>query len=344
MRGGLLGVIGLLLIAALPSSARCSEASEQTAIEDTVKHLIVTGKFAELNALEVAYLDPAQRASSGNRKLSIFYSSIRTFRLVIGGEPNTDGAERQFRSWLKFSPDAPAAQIALAYLYLNRGIERRGGGYAQSVPAANWPLIAADVDAAAAILTQHKGTISRDPAWYNLMEKIMLYRVVSPKQFDAVTREGSTRHPGYEAIWYNAAVFYLPQWNGSSADIDRIARLAAARTRASDGAGLYARVYLYLKEIWYRDGLFTKTIADRVLMIQSMRDVAARYPSDSNFVDFARVACLAGDQAETDRYTALIKDAAASAELAKNHPICPSTKSGDPSVRVAYTEEGKGRE
>ena len=342
MRGGLLGVLGLLLVAAAPSVAHASEASEQHGIEITVQQYVAAGRFAELNALEAAYLDPAQRTPSGNRKLSIFYSSIRSFK-DAGNDPSVDGVERQYRRWLKFSPEAPAAHIALAYLYYNRGMKLRGGGYAQSVPDENWPLIAADMKAAADILERHKATASHDPAWYNLMEKIMLHRSVSSEQFDAMTREGSKRHPGYAAIWYNAAVYYLPQWNGSPADIDRIARLAAAHTRSTDGDGLYVRVYLYLKDIWFRDTLFSRTIADRRLMMKSMRDVSAQYPSDANFVDFAKIACLAGDRVETDRYAGLIKDPAARVDLASNLPVCP-TGTGDPSIRVADAGAGKGPE
>lgn len=334
MRGFAKALIGLMVAAAVPSIGRCSEATEQQAIATNVGNLLAAERFAELDALEATYLDQKQRTSSGNRKLSFFYSRIRSFKAMKGGDGG-DITEPLLRRWLAASPNVPAPCIALAYMFYTRGLTLRGGDVASRVPAENWPRIEADMAAATGVLNTCKRYASRDPAWYNLTLKVMLYRTPGDRKFDAMMLEGTTRHPNYEAIWFNAANYYMPQWNGDAAAMDRIARRAMARTRSTDGTGLYARVYLYLQDLWFRDRLFSETDADAALMIQSMRDIAKRYPSDSNFVDFAEVACLAGDQAEADRYAGLIKDADARAGLAKARAKCSGRAPVDPSARVA---------
>ena len=153
-------------------------------------------------------------------------------------------------------------------------------------------------------LAAHKASAAVDPEYYATAEDIAFANGTDKADFQRLLSEGVKREPGYYGIYLSAMKYYLPSAYGSNALVDWIARLGAEKTKASDDAGTYARVYLAYAdcgcEIW-------QSSVDWSLMKRSMADVASRYPADWNFVRFAKIACQMGDGTEAARYLAKLR-------------------------------------
>ena len=92
-------------------------------------------------------------------------------------------------------------------------------------------------------------------------------------------------------IYDDRAVHLLPQWAGSHAAIDRLARSAADRTRAQFGDLLYARVYDTVLE--FQDSDTTKVDPDRLMI--AFGDWYARFPTQALANRYAAHAHAFGD-------------------------------------------------
>jgi hypothetical protein len=111
----------------------------------------------------------------------------------------------------------------------------------------------------------------------------------------------------YYSTYFEITNRNLPKWGGTADKVDRVAREAVERTRATDGTGLYARIYWFAYNGQYSDDLFEDSAVDWTEMSQGMDDILARYPSQYNINHFAHFACLAGDYSKARELMARIK-------------------------------------
>jgi hypothetical protein len=95
------------------------------------------------------------------------------------------------------------------------------------------------------------------------------------------------------SIYDDRAVHLLPQWGGSLAAVDRLARSAADRTRAQFGDLLYARIYDTVLD--FQDPETTKVDPERLLAAFS--EWYARFPSQALANRYAAHAHTFGDTA-----------------------------------------------
>lgn len=260
------------------------------AVKDIVRRAVVARDFASLSAMETYFRTSRSRLPGGTWELDTFHDGVvraLTKRRDESGPCAIDG-EDFTKAWADHDPAQPGPYIAAAALRLNYAWCIRGSGRASTVSQEAWAPFRQNVDAAHDMLAAHANVAKKDPEYYALMERIYTAQGKDAEAFQRLLDEGSAREPYYYGIYFNAAWNAMPQWGGSEAAVDRIARYAMARTREQDGAGAYARVYWFITSCNCAIDGFP---IDRTLLAKSMDDVLARRPTDWNAAHFAQIAC-----------------------------------------------------
>jgi hypothetical protein len=279
---------------AQPIASTSDDQVERDAIAKRVHTLLETNDFVGLNKLAADFRTTRARTPSGVWKMRVFHMSVRQYLAQVqpAGEC-VSSAIPMLKRWLAVDPSAPVPVITEAAVLLEQAwCKRRDSAW-------GYDAFLRDASEADQWLARHKASASVDPEYYATAEDIAFVTRSDKPDFERLLAEGIMREPGYYGLYFSAIKYYLPGAHGSTKDVDRIARLAADKTRASDGAGAYARVYWAYVDcgcsIW-------QSAVDWPLMKRSMADVVARYPADWNVVNFARIACQMGDATEAAKY------------------------------------------
>jgi hypothetical protein len=260
------------------------------ALDSIVRKAVRDRDVAGLNAMETYFRTSRSRLPGGGWELEIFHTTLQNAfekRWPDPGSCALSGVDFA-KGWAEHDPDQPGPYLAEAAYRLAYAWCIRGDGPAHSVAKEAWAPFHQNVDAAYEVLTAHADVAKRDPEFYALMERIYTAQGRDDKTFQRLLDEASHREPYYYPIYFTAAWHAMPQWGGTGAEVDRIARYAAARTRAQDGAGTYVRVYWSLVNC---DCSIEEFLIDRKLLSQAMDDVFKRAPSDWNAANLARIAC-----------------------------------------------------
>lgn len=262
------------------------------AVTAIVRDVMDRRDFRALDAMERYFTASGSRLPGGGWLLGSFHTGIRADLSYRPREPGCKLRGTDFTSaWAKHDPEQPG--ITAASLYLEYAWCLRGSGYASDVSPEAWKPFEDNVDLAYRSLSEHAEIARRDPEYYALMEKIYTAQGRSDAEFQKLLGQASEAAPYYYRIYSEAAWHAMPQWGGSMAEVDRIARYAVERTRQQDGSGAYVRVYWTLANCGCD---ITKFEIDRKLLSRAMDDVFARTPSDVNAARFAKIACSLGDR------------------------------------------------
>ena len=291
-------------VSATPAPLAGEPAARQ-AIIDRVRTALDAEDFASLNAMEEEFRTSRGRTPSGVWNLRIFHLAIEDS--FTSGQQDGDCTPRYphlIAHWLALDPAAPTPTITQAYLVMRQAWCLRGGGFSDSVTPAAWAGFHKYVAAADALLIAHKRTAAVDPEYYGFAEDIAIAKGIPKASFERLLAEAIAKEPAYHRIYFAAMRYYQPQWFGSIEDVDRIARLAAEKSRLTDGDGGYARVYWHYVDCGCEIG---DSAVDWTRMKSSMADVSARFPVDWNYVNFARISCRMGDAAEAKHYLAKVR-------------------------------------
>jgi len=283
-----------------PHVANAGELQDRERIESAARNNLYFENFSQLEADSNAYRREKSRTSSGLWKLTLFYVGISQ-TLEFNGDPVE--AEKFFvemegktKAWLKKYPNSPAANIAYAMMLHNRGWGYRGEEYASRVKPESWAPFRKYVAAARAHLESTKSVASVDPRWYELMLNIGRAQGWERQQFDKLFAEAVGREPLFYQHYFSALEYLLPKWHGDIAEIEKFSRNAVKLTSATEGKGMYARIYWFASQTHYELDIFTGTKVSWKEMKASFEDVIARYPDAWNLNNFAKFACLARDK------------------------------------------------
>lgn len=294
--------------AALPpipaaASASTDELAEQKLIMDAVTAAIDSRDYRALNRMETEFRRTRSRTSSGIWKLSLFHWRILTELgpKAEGGNCN-DASTDFFQGWLRATPSESAPYISRAAVLEAYAWCIRGSGYAYSVGPEAHEIFKAKVAEASSILTAHRAIASTDPHYYAVMERIYIDQGAERPEFMWLLDEATSREPEYHYIYFEAYRYFQPQWYGSDEEVDEIARYAAAHSKRAEGLGVYARFYWHALNC----GCAVEGSIDWPTMKLAMRDVMARYPSDWNAANFARIACQMNDPKEAAAWLARV--------------------------------------
>lgn len=297
MRIAALFMAALSTALSIPPAAGSDEMSERDTIKVQVIDLVHAEDFAQLESLASNYRDSQVRTPSGVWKLTLYYDGVsQSFGIPSQDNGYWTRQEQVARKWVTAYPKSPTARIAYARYLLNRGWSYRGTGNASTVKPENWKPFQDYVQQARLYLEKHEAIASKDPCWYTMMEVIAYQQNWLPDEFSALLEEALTRYPSYYQIYFEAINYYAPKWGGDAASIERFARKATEHTKATDGYGMYARIYWSASQFQYRDRLFIDSMVDWPTMKQGIDDVLKAYPDQWNINNFAKFACLARDK------------------------------------------------
>jgi hypothetical protein len=303
-------VIGVF--AATPSSARpdvapgehwtwgsTAEADENRAEIARVTAAFVTKDFAALDAMETEYRGPGGATPSGASRLQIYFQTVSSLLAGFNAPGRCDTAWQPWLDqWRKASPLAPAPIIVNATLIEARAWCYRGARPAGEVDASAWQPFNQNIEAAAGLLHQEKKAAAIDPQYYAEMERLYIAQGRPRDAFRRLTDEASARYPYYYNIYFEAERYYQPQWYGSDAEIEELARYAVDKTRARDGKSAYARLY------WHAILCGCYNEMDWPVMRTAMADLAKRYPVDWTYIHLIQLSCRRGDADQARKYLA----------------------------------------
>lgn len=294
-----------------PAPAQAHELSDRAAIQAEVYYALHRADYAALESFAELYRSTQARTASGLWKLTIFYTGVEAaFDADNGDKSHWDRIEDAAARWVERDPASPTARLAYAQMLRSRAWHHRGTGYSYTVEPEGWRPFHEDMEKARQYLEEHKGIAAKDPHWYEMMAEIAAVQDWPEERFADMLAEGQKTAPGFYQLYFAAMDYYAPKWGGSAAKIEQFARDAVEWTRASEGWGMYARIYWYAAQSQYGDRLFTNSWVEWPDMKKGIDDVLNQYADDWNLANFARFSCLMGDVEKTKELIGRMNEAA----------------------------------
>lgn len=293
-----------LLVASPVLSAQPSGKSEMQVrreVSEQTGYAFIKSDFTKLDQVADRYRMTKARSDSGLWLLTLFDAGISEAIDRERGDPSTPDAgfpelEKKTASWVRARPESPSAHLAHARVHLAHAWAYRGSGYSHTVDANNWAPFNKYLSKARRYLELHKKIASVDPRWYETMLLIATAQNWERPKFERLLAEALEREPLFYQTYFNALDYLLPKWHGDVTEVEAFAQSAVKRTLATEGRGMYARIYWFASQSQFDNRLFEDSKVDWPRMREGFDDVVARYPDAWNMTNFAKFACLAGDQ------------------------------------------------
>ena len=297
----------ILLVALMVAFTQTAGAGAKTDVEQhhelaqAARSAFGRSDFQELNERTRSYRIKKPRSASGLWLLTFYYAGLeQAIHVERRQQENPDrmyaNLEKQTARWARDFPDSPAAHIVHARVLINHAWAYRGNGLAGTVDPKNWAPFLAYIAKARRYLEAHKQVAAVDPRWYEVMLIVAKAQNWERPEFERLLAEALDREPQFYQTYFSALNYLLPQWHGSVVEIESFAQAAVKRTAATDGRGLYARIYWYASQAQFNNRLFEDSLIDWPHMRDGFEDVIKRYPDAWNLNNYAKFACLAEDK------------------------------------------------
>jgi hypothetical protein len=248
--------------------------------------------FDQLEALATRTGGPDARTPSGLYQRSLLLGGLHDAFDTV--RPDDDAAwqemDDRLARWKAAHPDSTTARLAPALAHLARAWGYRGTCYAQCVDEAAWAPFREHVERARQLLEEDKSLAAADPYWYQLMADVATAQQWEPARFAEFEAQALEHGPGSYDTFFALAQRHQPKWGGSAAEVEDYVGRVVDRTRATDGEGMYARLYWAMLGPESPEGY----AIDWTRMQRGIDDVLARYPDPWNLNHFAAIACRAG--------------------------------------------------
>jgi hypothetical protein len=288
--------LGVSLLIA--SSARADEEADRSANAWKVDVYLARRDFRDLERMASEFRTKADRGPSGIPHLQHVYTEILNYLTVVSKLKGCGAPLAVIGPWLDSSPHSPTAIIADAEAIDVTAWCIRGTNYASDVPAGAMQGFEAYEREAITLLEKHKADAATDAQWYALMISLNRSIATDIKDIFKILEEGSSKFPGYNAIYNQFMIAVAPRWGGSDLSTEQFARWVADKTSADSGSDMYARLYWYASDLLHLGDLHKDTAIDWPMMVKAMNGVAKRYPDRWNLEAMARLSCQSGDIAE----------------------------------------------
>ncbi|HKP26099.1 MAG TPA: hypothetical protein VJV39_19675 [Dongiaceae bacterium] len=284
-------VLALVLVFLVGTPARAGELEERADIEAKVIGLLYARDFAGLEAMAENYRSSRARTSSGLYKLTLFYSGIFQAFCYTGTEDRYwDKAERIAQDWVDRYPQSATAHLAFAQVLRNHA---RSFGIASS--HADHDAFLTHMKRTRLYLVSHAAIAQQDPRWYEMMIGVARAEHWPEASATKLIEQAMDGMPWYYPIYFAAVDYFLSASYDGAGRIERFTRAAVDRTQATEGRGLYARIYWYASQTEYGDQLFVRSLLDWDNMKTGMDDVLRQFPDSWNIANFLQFTCLKGD-------------------------------------------------
>jgi hypothetical protein len=298
----------LLLITLFSIGTPCaaSEFDDRRKIGHVVQDAFEHERFAEISDLAERYRVEKSRTASGLWNLTILYASIigAINNETAGSDtaPARRALDKKMARWTKLQPYSPTAQLAYADALMSRAWAISNEDDGPNMTPATSTLFDAKIEETRRYLEKIKSIAAVDPHWYEMMLTIARVQSWDAKKFGAMFDAAIAREPLFYQTWFVAADYLLPQWRPNTNDVELFAQMAAKKTAATEGTGMYARIYWYTSQTQFGDDIFKASLANWPKMKAAFDDVLARYPDDWNYNNYGKFACLAKDKKSTRKF------------------------------------------
>ncbi len=278
------------------AETHAAELDERVLIEQKARTALAQEDFAVLEAMAEKYRSPDERTSSGLWRHSIFFISLRR---VYGGwkadSPGWTALSHILEKWETAYPKSVTRKLVEADVLLKKAYFQRARRFGDNVTPQS------ERERALARTREYldaiKNQASDDPRWYNLMLNVALAEQWPLAEFETLWEESLDRHPTYYENSFSAMRYFIPKWGGSAEALEAFAVSAQEQSQATEGYGLYARIYWVASQSQYGLSLFTESKVNWPMMKLGILDVLDAYPDEWNLQNFAKFACLAEDTA-----------------------------------------------
>jgi hypothetical protein len=255
---------------------------------------------AELDRIVTAYRNNKDRSPSGLWKLRLVYHGIgHVVSEVMAATPELMPPNRKtVDDWIAESPNSPTPYLFKA-LMLRNHIYALLRSPLEPATIAHWNNPAFRMMELRQFLNQYKAVASADPHWYSLMIEVMGLQGESRDAIMSVVDEAVEREPIYHETYFAALRAIMPRSDQPMRELVKLATYAVEKTKASEGGGLYARLFwIALSEMG--DDRTVETMYqnwDKVRL--GIERVVADFPAQWNIQHFAFFSCIARDKKTT---------------------------------------------
>ncbi|MDQ8036567.1 MAG: hypothetical protein REI12_04040 [Pedobacter sp.] len=288
----------LLATLILPAAGQAeTELQERAIIKDQTDHNLFNAKFNEIEKDSASYLEHHERTSSGLWRLTLLNAALQG---SMSSSNSLSTKEAILKAWLKAYPDSPSAHFAEVQLLLARADSIRGLSPEYEIDPAVVPAYQRLVSKAYDKLNACKEMADHDPRWYGLMLDIARRESWSREEFYKLALQAFEKHPLYYQNYFDAIDFITRQKQWTINEVEDFANAAVSRTKRYEGSSMYARIYWYASQAYFRDYLFKSSMVSWPKMKAGFDEIMEKYPDSWNLNNYAKFSCLAKDK-ETSR-------------------------------------------
>ena len=207
----------------------------------TAHHMLEQEKFGQLDCLANSLRTSKERFPGGLWKLHSLYIGLSTPPLHPTAQ---DWAKHMalVNAWVARNPRSITARIVLAESYNNYGADARGTGFADTVSASGWKMLAESSHKAKNVLDQATKLPKKCPEWYYAMQLVVPDLDWEPARRRALLDEAIKFEPGY---FYNYRIFARytqTQWGGEPGETKKFLQEEADKIGGEDGDIVYFQV------------------------------------------------------------------------------------------------------
>jgi hypothetical protein len=214
------------------------------------------------------------------------------------GSRELERCERLMREWQEKLPESKLRPLAEAAMWQRLAWNARGGQTAGRVVGESMQLFRDRLRRAQAALDTNADGAATSPIWYWVALIVAGSSGKPAAELDRLFNQAVTKFPGYQTLYFTRVNYLLPQWGGNFKRVDDFIRASAAATAATEGASLYAWLYVDVSRKLEGD-FFSTTKVAWPEMKKSFEDMTARYPDAWNKNLYATFACRARDRETT---------------------------------------------
>lgn len=254
------------------------------------------GNWGKLETMHNDFLKRKSRATDGTWMVESFQWGFDAWF----ASRDMERCDRLFRDWKDKMPESRLRPLAEAAMWQRQAWSARGGRFASTVPGESQQIFRERLKLAQTALDNNPDGAVYSPIWH-WVALIVAGSTGQPKaEFEKLFDQAVAKFPAYQSLYFTRANYLLPQWGGNFKALDNFIRASAAATAATEGAALYAWLYVDASRKLDAD-LFSATQISWPMMKQSFEDMTGRFPDAWNKNLFATFACRARDRETTKK-------------------------------------------
>jgi hypothetical protein len=293
-------LLSMGLTLGISQASAATEMEDRQNISEMGRTLFVQENFEKLETVFQTFRSERTRTASGLWKLTVLYAGLEDCLSGLEGRSKyglgyTD-VYAKISKWVAKYPSSPTPQIFRGIVMVHQAWARLEEGETPPRNPAQLKAFYQQIESARQHLLKAKPIASIDPRWYEQMLKIARTTRLGQGDFDALLQEALEREPLFYQNYFRALEYLLTTQSGNQIVIDNFVAKAVERTMNLEGKGMYARIYWYAAQTEFGNALFTESPVQWKMMREGFDAVIKRYPDEWNLSNYAKFACLAGDQ------------------------------------------------